>query len=133
MRKNPDDNKKYSREYYLKNKERLKPIRKKWRENNKEKSKIYWKKQRETHTDRIKKWNYINGKLQMKFLGKNIFLGFRQQIGYCSKCPNNIYDGTCKSTHMHHYFYCIIMPWACRIELCAKCHGNLTYSEYKCK
>lgn len=26
----------------------------------------------------------------------------------------------------HHYFYCIIMPWACTISICTSCHGKIS-------
>jgi hypothetical protein len=63
-------------------------------------------------------------RLGIKFLyfRKQIYMDFRQRTGYCSKCPNNIYDGTCKITNMHHLFYIIIVPWFGRIELCNSCH-----------
>jgi len=80
-----------------------------------------------SHNEYNKNWfrksNY--NKRHIVFLGSRIIYTFRQLTGYCSKCKNNMHDGTCKITHMHHLFYVPIMPWACRIELCASCHGKL--------
>lgn len=76
------------------------------------------KKQYTLHPERYRKWSWN----KVVFLGKQIFVGFRQQTGYCFQCPNNIFDGTCKLTHMHHLSYIPIMIWACRIELCVSCH-----------
>lgn len=78
----------------------------------------YYKKKYALHPEKYRKWSWN----KVAFLGKQIFVGFRQQRGHCSQCPNNVYDGTCKLTHMHHLLYVPIMIWACRIELCASCH-----------
>ena len=56
---------------------------------------------------------------------------FRQLTGYCSKCPKNIFDGSCKTTHMHHLFYIMIIPWFGRAELCASCHAKETWQEWQ--
>lgn len=56
------------------------------------------------------------------FLRKRIHLSFDIRTGYCSLCPNNIYDGSIKRTNMHHWFYVPIMPWACCEERCVGCH-----------
>jgi len=34
--------------------------------------------------------------------GSRRFIGVRELTGYCSKCSNNIFDNSCKTTHMHH-------------------------------
>ena len=57
---------------------------------------------------------------------------FRALTGYCSKCPNNIYDGSCKTTHMHHLIYVRILPWFGRHELCPSCHTTETWKGWKC-
>jgi hypothetical protein len=44
--------------------------------------------------------------------------------GYCSWCPNNIYDKTCKRTLLHHSYYIRIFPWFGTVELCDRCHIN---------
>src|SRR5262245_53540311 len=54
---------------------------------------------------------------------KRCIVGWARLLtGYCSRCTNNIYDGTCKKTDMHHLFYIVIFPWFGRQELCAACH-----------
>jgi len=51
---------------------------------------------------------------------------FRALTGYCSKCTNNIFDGSCKTTHMHHLIYVIILPWFGRGALSImSCDGNV--------
>lgn len=65
-----------------------------------------------------KKWNG----LAIRFLGIRIFLSFNPRKGYCSWCPSNIFDGTTERTHMHHWFYVRILPWACTEEICNSCH-----------
>ena len=57
------------------------------------------------------------------FLGKNI-RGTMRLSGYCSQCPNNVFDNSCKKTDMHHWIYITCLPWFGRIELCNKCHRN---------
>lgn len=59
---------------------------------------------------------------RLQYGKKRIYLNLKPRIGYCSWCPNNIHDGSCKRTSMHHYFYMPIMAWACTIEICNKCH-----------
>lgn len=102
----PYKNKKLKRLYQVK-------ADKRYRENNPEKYK-----ERYLHRSKLRSW----------FLGKQIYIGFRQLTGYCSQCPNNIFDGRNRRTHMHHMFYLSCMPWACRIELCMSCHGKITQS-----
>ena len=58
------------------------------------------------------------------FLGKYIRLTWVIRKGYCTWCPNNIHDGSCSQTQMHHYFYVPIMVWTCCEEICVKCHRN---------
>ena len=56
------------------------------------------------------------------FLGKIITLSWKIRTGYCSLCPNNIFDKSCNQTQTHHWFYVPIMVWACTVELCGACH-----------
>lgn len=63
-------------------------------------------------------------KREMRFLGKKITLSFKIRKGICSKCGNNIFDGSCKNTNMHHIFYVPILVWFGTIELCASCHAE---------
>ena len=95
---------------------------KQYREEHKEELREYSRNYYKLHyKDRWKPTN----ELTFNFLGRLVTSTFRQITGYCSKCPNNIYDDTCKITHMHHYFYLSCMPWACREELCARCHAKI--------
>jgi hypothetical protein len=57
---------------------------------------------------------------------------FRALTGYCSKCPNNIFDGSCKTTQMHHLIYIRILPWFGREELCPSCHITETRKGWQC-
>lgn len=72
-----------------------------------------------------KKWNPINNARRIWFRDRKIKLGYSIRKGYCSRCSNNIYDKTCKSTHMHHWIYIRIFPWFGTEELCANCHQNI--------
>ncbi len=62
---------------------------------------------------------------------KSITLSFILKTGYCSLCPNNIYDWSCKKTHMHHEYYFPIFIWYGAKELCVSCHGIETGKEMK--
>lgn len=53
----------------------------------------------------------------------------RQRTGYCSQCSNNVHNGTCKITNLHHRYYLRICPWFGRVELCASCHSTITAKE----
>lgn len=111
-----------------------------WRQRNPKRVKLIQQRQNENfrkrHPDRVrqacKHWKethletYRNISLhRISFLGKQIRIGFRQLSGYCSLCPNNIFDETCKKTNMHHLKYIPCMPWACRQEVCVSCHRLL--------
>jgi len=115
----------YNKKWYEENKERLRPIRKRWWQDNRNKQKEYARNYRIKNPGQIKKNNEKINKLKARFLDKYIFLGFRQQTGSCSKCSNNVHNGTAQVTHMHHLKYIPCIPWACRVELCARCHGKL--------
>lgn len=104
-------------------------LRKYQKDYQRKRRKLYPEKQREAdkkwkqnHQDKYKSAYLKKAKHRIRFLGKQIFIGFRQLTGYCSHCPNNIFDGKYKRTEMHHLKYIPCMPWACRIELCIPCH-----------
>ena len=59
---------------------------------------------------------------RITFLGKRIRLRERPRTGYCSWCPNNIRDGTCKRTSLHHIEYMDGKPLDKTIEICNSCH-----------
>lgn len=118
---------------YVRNPNREREYNRHWLERNREKSRIYNRKNYYSHKEKrlqfckeryaldpeyYRKWSWR----KVVFLGKQIYVGFRQQTGYCSRCSNNVHNGSCKLTHMHHLLYVPIMIWACRIELCASCH-----------
>ena len=71
--------------------------------------------------------------ISLHFLGKKRRVKHSKKTGYCSWCPNNIHDGTCKRTSKHHYFYMPIMIWACTEEICNSCHINETRRIWKKK
>jgi hypothetical protein len=63
---------------------------------------------------------------RFRFGRMRLFKGSARVLtGRCSKCPNNIFDGSCKMTAMHHWYYLRISPMTCREELCQSCHSRL--------
>ena len=81
------------------------------------------------------KWNKIYNEkwknLSIIFLGLQIFLSFNPRKGICSWCGRKKGEkfitrqgevGTIL-THMHHWLYVRIMPWACTEEVCNSCHS----------
>lgn len=97
---------------------------------NKELKRLYQieadKRYRKTNPKKYRERYLKRSKLRSWFLGKQIYIGFRQLTGYCSQCPNSIFDGIHRRTDMHHVFYLPCMPWACRTELCVPCHRKIT-------
>lgn len=73
------------------------------------------------------RWNSVS----IIFLKLHIFLSFNPRKGICSWCGKKKGEKfTTKKgsmgtilTHMHHWFYLPIMPWACTEEICNQCHG----------
>jgi hypothetical protein len=82
--------------------------------------------------EQIKKFNDRHSKKctkkyherRINFLGKVFQLSWKIRTGYCSLCPNNIYDKSSEDTHMHHCLYIPIMVWACTEERCISCHNE---------
>lgn len=75
-----------------------------------------------------------NAKFQSRriwFLGESIMLSFEPRKGYCTWCPNNIYDKSTYQTEMHHLAYYRIFPWFATIELCSSCHTSKTIKKRK--
>jgi len=72
------------------------------------------------------KWSPINNPIKnhrkMRFKNERIVLKDNPRTGYCSLCPNNIYNGSCKVTGMHHIAYHDDDPLKDTIELCQICH-----------
>ena len=77
-------------------------------------------------SERFKNWNKAYVKKQFRFRDKRIHTNTIQRTGYCSQCPNNTFDGTCKKTDMHHWVYLTCLPWFGIEERCSKCHGRIT-------
>lgn len=71
-----------------------------------------------------KKWSQINNSRRLWFRDRVAKLTYVIKSGHCSKCSNNIFDKSCKATHMHHWAYIIIFPWFGTEELCASCHAK---------
>ena len=69
------------------------------------------------------KWNPINDPKKLRFKGKRILLKYSTRKGLCERC-GAIKGQGCKQTHRHHWFYLVIMPWACTEELCVRCHRH---------
>ena len=65
------------------------------------------------------------------FCRRNRLIEYNPRKGKCNECHRKIGDKytnhfgkqvRLKRTHMHHWFYLVIMPWACTEELCIPCH-----------
>ena len=55
-------------------------------------------------------------------IGRKVSFKRRVRTGYCSRCSNNIHDGSCKRTALHHIQYHDDDPLKDTIELCGACH-----------
>jgi len=87
----------------------------------------------EKHYDKLitnpklpKGWSRKYHEKDILFLKKRLRLSWIIRTGYCSICSNNIHNGSCKLTSMHHWFYLPIMVWACTEERCNSCHAIIT-------
>ena len=65
---------------------------------------------------------------RLKYKGKYIRIKNFKRTGRCSWCPNNIFDGSCKQTQLHHNEnkYNDENPLDNGTELCASCHRKET-------
>ena len=82
----------------------------------------YYRNPKTVKKDNIKNNQRLN-KRRFLFKKRRILLDYELRKGYCSKCPNNIYNKSCKTTHLHHSKgYYIIIPYYGLIELCPSCH-----------
>jgi hypothetical protein len=80
---------------------------------------------RKEYREKQKAYNRKYDRNRLRFLGHaQQLLTFRPLTGYCSQCQNNVYDGTCKMTNMHHWVYIIILPWFGTEEVCIGCHNK---------
>lgn len=96
--------------------------------------KSYYKKYKKSpEENKIKnmKYNKIYHPRRFVFKNKSLSLNSNPRKGYCSWCPNNIHDGSCKLTHMHHIQYYIIFPWFATVEICVSCHAYETWKKRK--
>jgi hypothetical protein len=76
-------------------------------------------------TQHYKEYTAARGRRYIRYAGKTLCLSFRELTGFCSQCPNNIHDRSCKKTDMHHALgYFATLPWFGRVELCTKCHNR---------
>jgi hypothetical protein len=73
-----------------------------------------------------KKYNDKYNIRKIKFIDRQIIIDKNPKSGYCSWCPNNIHDGSCKVTNMHHIKYDKNNVLANTIEICASCHAKET-------
>lgn len=87
----------------------------------------------------MKKWNPINiirnSKKNIKFKGKNVWLGKNPRIGFCNLCKKHVGDEyinslgnktVIKRTAMHHINYHEDDILKDTIELCQSCHMKIT-------
>jgi hypothetical protein len=73
-----------------------------------------------------KKYNDKYNIRKIKFIDRQIIVSKNPKSGFCSWCSNNIYDGSCKVTNMHHVEYDKNNVLANTIEICASCHAYET-------
>lgn len=71
--------------------------------------------------------NLIYHPRRLTFKNKRILLETNPRTGYCSQCSNNIFDRSCKRTHIHHIQYHEDDPLKDTVELCASCHNKKKY------
>ena len=56
------------------------------------------------------------------FCGKNAYLSFRLPREICEICGVTKKE---RKIDRHHYFYLVIMKWACTISVCHECHMRI--------
>jgi hypothetical protein len=71
-------------------------------------------------------YNPIFHSRYLLFKDKHFLLKENPRTGYCSWCPNNTHDGSCKRTHLHHVEYNDKNILENTIEICAACHAKET-------
>lgn len=72
-----------------------------------------------------KKGNLIHNPRRLLFKNKRVLLKENPRIGFCLLCSNNIHDGTCSKTNIHHENYHDDDPLKDTIELCTSCHNKI--------
>ena len=73
--------------------------------------------------EQSRRYNLNWNKNKVKFLDKQICVTKNPRTGYCSWCPNNIHNGSCKRTNLHHIEYNDKNILENTIEICASCHA----------
>jgi hypothetical protein len=63
-----------------------------------------------------------------KLKNKTIRHRYEPRVGRCSKCTNNICDGSCSQTQIHRWIYDNNHTPDRTEELCASCHPKVTNS-----
>lgn len=71
------------------------------------------------------KWHPITNSRRLKFKDKQVYIQSNPKTGYCSYCTNNIHNGSCKKTDIHHIQYHEDDPLKNTIELCVSCHNKI--------
>lgn len=71
-------------------------------------------------------YDHARKKRMIRFQDERINVGIDPRTGYCSKCSNNIFDGSCLVTGMHHKKYDRNNPLRYTVELCSSCHAYET-------
>lgn len=70
--------------------------------------------------------NPVKNKRRINFRGRRILIKTNPRTGYCTLCSNNIHNGTCERTAIHHLEYHVENPLQNTIEVCTKCHVLIT-------
>lgn len=84
--------------------------------------------------ENIKNRNNKNTKFtRISFKDERIYTGKTIRTGYCSRCTNNIFDGSSQQTHLHHHSYNNSDFLDKTEELCASCHAIETWKTRKKK
>jgi len=100
---------------------------KQWQQKHKTQLKEYNKQWHLNNLDKARQYEIYRNSKNILFKGKRTNTGQLPRTGYCSLCDNNIYDGTCKRTSIHHFAqYHDDDPLKDTIELCNSCHAYET-------
>jgi hypothetical protein len=67
----------------------------------------------------------------IRFKNRRLTLSQKARTGRCQRCPNNIFNGSCKRTHIHHVEYNEHDPIDKTIELCVSCHMTEEWKKRK--
>jgi ribosomal protein L31 len=82
-----------------------------------------WKAIVDSKRPRVVEYNNKRNHTRITFKDKRIRLNTKEpRTGRCSWCTNNIKDGSCKRTSLHHRKYILGLPLEHTIEICNSCH-----------